>query len=289
MKKIIGLICAWGVEDWIGPCLEQAEEYCDEVFLCVSSHNKNLNKFQDDTLKIAKEFKKTKIIINNKKSNHAEVKAEILNSMLVKSKNYKIGNWLWIMDADEFYFIKTYKKIKSIIQKDYYEKIEFDAKFFIYNMKYYIKSNHGRLYKIKLLNLLPIKYFRFRPTQQWAPRFSKNIKTVVLKGKNEMFHYSMLTNPNMRYEQWKFEYRNSKQEYKLKWFKNIFLKFDIKKIHYWINQNYKQNNVKNSLWLNNDFKGKKNGELYFYNGLHPEFIEKKNLKKIKDFRKYSAK
>ena len=27
MKKIIGLICAWSVEDWISPCLKQAEKF----------------------------------------------------------------------------------------------------------------------------------------------------------------------------------------------------------------------------------------------------------------------
>jgi len=212
MKKILGLICAWGVEDWISPCLKQAEKFCDEVFLCVSSHSRNLDIFKDKTLEIAKEFKSVNIIYNSKKNFHSNIKAEIFNKMLKQSKNYKIGNWIWILDADEFYFDETYKKIKDILYEDRYEKIEFEAKFFIYDMISYIKSRHGRLYKIKPINLLPFKYFRFRPTQQWSPRFSNNIKTYKLDGDHEMFHYSMLTNPDMRLKQWESEYNDDIQK-----------------------------------------------------------------------------
>jgi hypothetical protein len=286
MKKILGLICAWGVEDWIVPCLKQAEKFCDEIFLCVSSHSKQLDNFEDNTLKIAKQFKKIKIIENIKKDFHSTVKAEILNKMLSQSDLYKVGNWIWILDADEFYFDKTFERIKEIINEGYYEKIEFEAKFFMHDMISYIKSSHGRIYKIKPLNIIPSKYFRFRPTQQWSPRFSKNLKTIKLKKDDEMFHYSMLTNPKMRLAQWETEYLNDKQNHKLKWFKNIFLKMDKKNQLFWIKKNYELNRIKNSVWLNNDFQGKINGEMFDYLGKHPETIEETNLKKITDFRKY---
>ena len=192
----------------------------------------------------------------------------------------------WILDADEFYFEKTYERIKKIIEEDYYEKIEFDAKFFMYDMVSYIKSSHGRLYKIKPLNIIPLKYFRFRPTQQWSPRFSKKLKTIKLKDQDEMFHYSMLTNPKMRLIQWETEYSNASQNHKLNWFKNIFLKFDKKDQLFWIKKNYELNGVNNSIWLNDDFHGKDNGEMYDYIDKHPEIIEETDLKKITDFRKH---
>ncbi len=286
MKKIIGLICAWGVEDWITPCLKQAEQFCDEIFLCVSSHSSDLDKFEDRTLEIAKNFKSVKIINNQQKNYHSNIKAEILNKMLSKSENFKVGNWIWILDADEFYLNQTYKKVKDIINDNHYEKIEFEAKFFIYDMISYIKSRHGRLYKIKPINLIPFKYFRFRPTQQWAPRFTQNLKTIKLDGENEMFHYSMLTNPEMRLKQWENEYNDDIQNNKLNWFKNIFLKLEKKDQLFWINENYKLNKIKNSIWLNNDFTGKVNGEMFDYNGKHPDPIEETNLKKITDFRKF---
>ena len=110
--------------------------------------------------------------------------------MLSKSENFKVGNWIWILDADEFYLNQTYKKVKDIINDNHYEKIEFEAKFFIYDMISYIKSRHGRLYKIKPINLIPFKYFRFRPVVLRCVS-SENLKTIKL---DQNVSYSMLTN-----------------------------------------------------------------------------------------------
>ena len=90
----------------------------------------------------------------------------------------------------------------------------------------------------------------------------------------------------MRLKQWENEYNDDIQNNKLNWFKNIFLKLEKKDQLFWINENYKLNKIKNSIWLNNDFTGKVNGEMFDYNGKHPDPIEETNLKKITDFRKF---
>ncbi len=281
--KIIGMLNAWGAQDWIGPAIEQAKLISDEVHVAIISHSKNLNKFEDKTLEIAKSF--SDIFIYNKaemSSFHSEVKSLILNNMIKNSNIYKNGNWIWILDVDEFYSNELINEIREIIFLGKYNSIDITSRFFYINMQNYLKSSHRRLFKIELPNLIPYKKFRFRPTQNW---FTFNDRNYVTSQKNPMFHYAMLTNPYQRSAQWNTEYPDSKDDFKQLWINKIYKNYDLNNQEYWINQNAELFNIK-SPWCGSGIKAKIDGKLFSYNGKHPDIIEKSMLKKIDDFRKH---
>lgn len=246
--KLIGLIIAWGAEPWIKPAIEQAKEYCDETLACISAHSKELEQFEDNSKQIAIDSG-IQVVDVDPTGYHAISKAKILNE-LVKKSSATEGDWVWILDADEFYDKQTYKMVKKIIRGDKFDCIRFGAKFFLINMRHYITSEHPRVFKLK-------PNAQFTPTQHYPVNYPITI--------DEMFHYSLLTNPYMRKVQWENEYPNKDQKNKVKWLNN-YLKGNMEKV-----------------WMNPD-RGTDNGKLFKYKGKHPKFV--RHLTKIKDFRKY---
>ena len=82
MPDIIGIIVAWASEDWIGPAIEQARLQCDDLYVCISSHTKQLDRFADRTLDIANSYIGLKMIEHTESSYHAIEKATILNTVM---------------------------------------------------------------------------------------------------------------------------------------------------------------------------------------------------------------
>tara|TARA_B100001093_G_C26699187_1_gene958267 strand:+ start:237 stop:1115 length:879 start_codon:yes stop_codon:yes gene_type:complete len=281
--KIIGMLNAWGAQHWIGPAIEQAKLIADEVHVAVTSHSNNLDKFEDKTLQIAKDFSNIFVYEKAEKiSYHSEVKSLVLNNMIKNSKIFKNGNWLWILDVDEFYSPELIEEIRGIISTDKFNSIDITSRFFYINMKNYLESSHRRLFKIQFPNLIPFKKFRFRPTQNWFSFKDYNYKT---SDENPMFHYAMLTNPHQRAAQWQTEYPNSKDDFKQMWINQIYKNYDLKNQDYWINENLNLFNIK-SPWCGTGIKAKSDGKLFFYDGKHPKIIENSKLKKVNDFRKF---
>lgn len=274
--KIIGLVVAWGAELWIKPAVEQALEYCDEVILSVSCFTENLKKFKDNTYNIAKTYKDIEIIQYTGTSTHVQIKYVVLNEMLKKTKNYDANNWIWILDVDEFYPERSFREIKEIIEEEEFDQIKMESKFFLIDMRHYLKSHHMRLFRIK-----KDKMNKFTPTQHWQG--GRKVFTIPIE--NGMFHYSLLTNPYMRKAQWKTEYPNTIQLRKTKWLDKIYLNYDLKNEEYWINENLKMFGVKSPYFFNGCLPDK-DGKFFNYEGKHPKFIEEVGLTKIKDFRKY---
>jgi len=276
MSQIIGIITAWGCQDWIRPAIQQAIKYCDEVNVCVNAHSDNLLKFEDDTFSVVEEFSRDINIIEfNKQATHLEIKSKILNQCLEESRYFDIGNWVWILDADEFYDDTFCKKIlKQLITNNPYDQICIKERYFYINMQHYLKSEHNRFFKINSLQ------DRFYPMQQW----SGTTKVGYLSG-DILFHYCMLLNPNLKLEQWKSEFPNTNQQNKLDWLEKIYRNYDLKNEEYWIKENEKLFGIRSPL-INIAAIPNEDGKLFKYTGKHPEVIEESGLTKIKDFRKY---
>ncbi|GAI15069.1 unnamed protein product, partial [marine sediment metagenome] len=145
--KLIGLLIAWGSELWIRPAIKQAITCCDEVLVCIAAHSEKLKRFEDNTYKIATTFSNIKMIPFSKVSTHSQAKASILNTMLRESKHFNADNWLWILDVDEFYPENFFKKIRELITQQEFDQIKVGAKFFLINMRHYLKSSHLKLFK----------------------------------------------------------------------------------------------------------------------------------------------
>jgi len=282
MNKIIGLITAWGVEDWIRPAVRQALVYCDEVLAVVSPFAPQLRRFEDRTYDICKEYGRLKLLDYESSETYIRSAiADVLNHMLKNSDLHRVGNWVWILDSDEFYAESSAKEIIAATRDDAdYDKIVMESRFFMINMQHYLNEAGDRMFRIMDMN------DRFVPTCKWSrtPRAPYAIRRA-----NRMFHYSMLTDTERHRERWLLRYRNTPDVgFKIvKWLDEIYAKYDLGNEDYWIERNFKLSGVR-SPWVNMGFKPDENGRLFKYNGRHPKFIEEAGLPEIKDFRKRHA-
>jgi len=277
MKKIVGLIVAWYAEDWIDLTIQQALQFCDEVVVSIGAHTHSLAKLKDSTMDKALLYEdRVKFIKTAKPSYHNSCKADTLNAMLKASNNFKAGNWLWILDSDEFYFPATYEIIKDIISANKYDSIKIEAKFFYINMTRYLHSAHGRLFKIKN------RSSRFMPTQRWT---GGNGRQYLLRRDDQqigMFHYSLLMPIGYKRLFWQTEKR-ADQSYKVRWLNNIYATYDLKDEEKSLNRNQRMFNIR-SPFYNDQFRPHKNGKLFTYDGLQPPLIQESNLINIDDWR-----
>ena len=279
--KIIGLICAWGCENWIKYSIQQALEYCDDVFVNISAHSSILNKYEDSTYNVTKGFGKdiNLIDLTFEQSNHAVIKSSILNYMSNLSEHFKVGNWIWILDFDEFYVKDGYNTIKDIMKYTDFNEISVEDYYFYINMSKYLKGDHPRLFKIEDINMNPS--YRFYPTQNWP---SHNKKQCTLVREIGMRHYGMLMNPNMKLDMWKTEYPGKTQDNKTKWIDYIYRNYDLNNEDYWILENEKLFGIK-SPWFSNSYVPNKDGKLFVYTGEIPTVLKDSGFDKINDFRK----
>lgn len=280
-NKIIGIVKAWGAEDWIRPAVRQALEYCDDVAVIVAPFHHTLDKFSDSTYDICREYRDIRLIdFKPSKQYVSDATAEVLNHMLQTSPLHAVGNWIWNLDSDEFYAERAYKEIKSAIDSDQYNSIGARTKVFLINMQHYLKTvdfwHYWRLIKIEDMG------YRFKPAQNWSQKLER---PHLLSEANEMFHYSLLTNTDVRAAWWRIESApNITNPRKIRWLKEIYLKYDLENEDYWVNENLKLNGIK-SPWVVAGWLPDEEGRLLKYEGQHPKFIEETNLTKIKDFRK----
>jgi len=278
--KIIGLVTAWGAENWIRPAIKQALEYCDEVTITVAAHSPQLKEVEDNTYEICKEYSSIRLIdYETSKMTVNKGRCEILNYMLRNSKLHSPGNWIWMLDVDEYYTEQGYKEIKSIIENGEHDKIRVEEKFFFINMRYYLEASHNRLARIETMQ------DRFKPTDKWS-RKARN--EYVLSRKNGMFHYSLLADTRVHRIRWKTEYPGTAQPHKVKWLDEIYPNYEIEREDYWNGQNLKMFGIKSPLF-NKGAMPDENGRLFRYDGKHPKFIEELGFPEIEDFRKWYKK
>ena len=280
--KIIGMLVAWCAEDFILSALEQANEYCDEVLVCCAPHSKLMEVFDDGTKTIARKFasehEKVTMIEVGPMSHHAIAKANILNTMIANSKLAEPGNWIWVLDADEFYPDRTYKYIREMTKATSpYDRIDFEEWYFYINMHWCLGGEHLRLFKIKRFTNV------FQPTQRWV---YANNPLKCDRYSLPMFHYGMLTNPWAKMEFWSTEYPGKDQTNKIKWLDEIYRNYDLTDQERWSAKNMELFGL-NSPWFSESFQPAMDGTLYEYDelafGAHPKFINE-DLQNTPDFR-----
>ena len=291
MSRIIGLITGLYVEEWIEPAIKQALDYCDEVVVSIGPNAKEFAVLTDRSEEIADSYRdKVKLVAPVLGTSFVNGRGPTLNNM-IKVSNAEVGDWVWLLDADEFYFPHTVDFLKDlIINEKNAATVSIWAKFFFINMTRYVKSYHVRLYKITS------KKDRFAPSgaQSWTGKGERI--TVPLREDDEqfgMFHYSILTSPRYRRLMWDFHFSGKSgktrdiQNKKLDWLENTYLKFDLDNEIHWTDKNTEMLglNIKTPLW-NTAYKPKKDGALYQYSGPQPIYIEEAGLHLVEDFRKF---
>lgn len=276
--KIIGLINAWYSERWIAAAIEQALQYCDEVIVAIGAHSKSLASLKDKTYEIASRYKDRITLLDSSMLRfHDRSKADTLNRMLKASEFRQNGNWIWILDVDEFYFDCTYKEILKAIASGLYNHIRVEEKFFFINMTRYLLCSHGRLFRIVQSKN------NFQPTQRWTGPLHKQYTVKRDAEKRGMFHYSLLVDLKYRQRMWATE-RSYEQPHLLRWLKEIYIPYDLNDEETWITKNEKLFGLR-SPYVGPLSKPNSDGKLFVYNGDHPPIIETTSLPEIKDFRK----
>jgi hypothetical protein len=278
--KIIGLIGVWYAEKWIAAAIEQALQYCDEVVVAVGANSKVLSKLQDNTAAIVDQYKDRITLLKASTGQaYSQTRADTLNRMLAASQFRKVGNWIWILDADEFYFDCSYQRIREAIKSGLYNHIRVEEKFFFINMTRYLRNSHGRLFRISQQG------DKFQPTQHWSGDMSKRF---ILKRDNDqqgMFHYSLLTDITYRRLMWETEHIYQ-QPRKLQWLSEIYVPYDLNNEEIWITKNQKLFGHRSPFLAPlTEVRPNNDGKLFVYNGPHPPHIETTGLPQIPDFRK----
>jgi len=275
MNKIIGLLTAWGARRTVEAAAQQALEYCDEVMAVVSSFAPELRRFEDETYGILKKFKRINLLdYRTKETTISYAVADVLNQMLLRSSLYSTGNWVWILDADEFYADSASNLIRSAIDNGRYNQITAESHFFMINTHHYLNETGNRLFRIESGDR------GFIPTNKWLGKL-RNI--YLLPRKHGMFHYGMLVSAEMYRMKWGVEYKGRCQDEKARWLDEIYYKYDLKNEDYWLRKNLEISGIR-SPWFNRGFTPNIDGKLFRYIGKHPKFIEESGLTKIKDFR-----
>jgi len=225
MNKIVGLISTWGSRWLIESTIKQALYACDEVIVCVGSYTEELEKLKDDTKQFLEENYSDRLtfVPVAKKHTRSETRCATLNAMLKTSELRKEpGNWIWLLDDDEFYLKESIDKIKKEIYEDgeNFDWIQTKECFYYYNLNYYLRNIGGRkrVWKIKNSN------DHFRPTNQWSVPVSnvRKMDDIIMN------HLSFLVDFNYKESHWRTEYHHH-QNNKLDWIKNVYLKFSLER------------------------------------------------------------
>lgn len=280
--KIIGLVTGWGSEIWMKPAIEQALYLCDEVIVGVGAWSEYMDEFEDGTLDVCAEYKDYENVtvvpytIRESKVNFAV--AASLNAMLTYSKLYEPGNWIWLLDCDEFYHKRTKTLINEMIATGMFNRIDFQTRFFLIDLYHYVKGKYVRMWKIEDINM--DLYKRFNPTHHWTQ--NPYVGEVPLK--DGMFHYSMLKNPHAMVRKWEHEYQGNKQDHKINYANKIYKNYDLADEEYWTTMNLDVSGIKHP-WFTDSMEAKKDGHLFEYKDKLPEYVAESKLIEVKDFRK----
>lgn len=278
--KLIGLLPIWGCEKWVKPVIEQALEYCDEVIVVVTSFTPEGEEFEDNSYSIVKEYPDV-MLLDVKKCwpTVSEGVAGVLNHMLKHSKLFVPGNWVWLIDNDNFYSRFSYERIRLIMKGGEYDKITFEEKYFFINMQHYLKGIHpDRLRRIES------REEKFIPTCRWSRRGGK---VYTIPRRIGVFHYSLLRNMRMMRKMWLTEYAGGRQrgrDHAVRWLDEIYTNYDLENEDYWNKKSFEVTGYKNPSW-SRAVEPDRKGRLYRYNGEHPRVIEESGFTKIKDFRR----
>jgi len=200
--------------------------------------------------------------------------ADVLNHMLNQSEFYSVGNWVWILDADEFYADSAPRMIRSAIENDWHNQITVESHFFMINTRHYLNETGNRLFRIE-----PGDH-GFIPTNKWLGKL-RNV--YVLPREHGMFHYGMLVSAEIYRIKWGVEYKGRHQDNKIRWLDEIYARYDLKNEEHWLRKNLELSGIR-SPWFNRGFTPDSNGRLFRYLGKHPKFIERTGLREVEDFR-----
>ena len=123
----------------------------------------------------------------------------------MESKLFDVGNWMWLLDTDEFHFRDDVRRMKLALNNSDYNAVSIsDEKCFYVNMKNYLTNpDRRKIWKIT------DKSNKFLPLQKWTGPTDN-----VYYHEACVHHYTLLLDPYSKRDFWRNEYVGSGQNVK---------------------------------------------------------------------------
>lgn len=201
--KIIGIMLTWNNLMFFECSLQQALDFCDEVWVVEGCHSKTYPwRSTDGTYEYLKSFKHPKLrFIDGERidGRYDEVQCFLRSKIPRKSRYWKPGNWVFQLDDDLFFFDADLIKIREAMKTCKAPALEFNMRYFIYNFKLnFLQKSLDLCYRIsddfdEKFVMRGVGYPRCRDGSKYETEYRKDI--IV-------HHFSYVKTPERMAPRW---------------------------------------------------------------------------------------
>ncbi len=268
--KIIGIMLTWNNLVFFKYSLQQALDFCDEVWVVEGCHSKTYPWHSTDgTYEYLRGYKhpKLKFVDGGRiDGRYDEVQCFLRSTIPRKSKYWEPGNWVFQLDDDLFFFDKDLVKIRQAMRETKFPALEFNMRYFIYNFKLnFFQRSLDLCYRItdnfdKKFKMMGVGYPRYRNGTKYYTEF---LKDVVVH------HFTYVKTPERMEPRWvmSIEKWTEASKGRFKRWMNVDLSADFSQL---------------KIELDRIRSG---GGLNLYTGKYPEVLDGHPWKEIKDVRR----
>jgi len=283
----LGIMPIWAREDFVLPALEQALDLVDILAITVHCPHEWLKKFEDSSEGLARGFQSAcpdRILYLDlppvEETAIEKTTPHILNTLLdlLHPEN---GDLIWMLQPYEFYSSSAQKELSEwVIEHSDFVTVRHKTRIFYPDFRHYVGNTAVRLHRYS-------RDRRFVPASYLSP-WQATRSAALLPETISMFDYQLMCTWELLELMWAGEQErlSAKQLLKTEWATRILSKYDIEREELCMKEN--QSVTKHhGFWLDNSAEERTGGGLLDYDGLHPEYIEARELPaRIVDSRKY---
>ena len=137
--KIIGIILTWNNLVFFKYSLQQALDFCDEVWVVEGCHSKTYPWHSTDgTYEYLRGYKHPKlkfVDLDRINGRYDRVQCFWRSHLSRESQYWKPGNWVFQLDDDLFFFDSDLVKVREAMKACKAPALEFNMRYFIYNFR----------------------------------------------------------------------------------------------------------------------------------------------------------
>lgn len=275
--RIIGLMGVWGRELFVEAAVRQAlEMFGMDLYVTTTCYLPQLMKYRDNSEVILRSFQEPTYVHCQDivdfdcdfNANSAKV-----HTRLLKEAQPHPGEYVFIVDVDEFYTEGAAEKILQRVKNGDFSSLRMKSRFIGPDMSHYIGHSHIRLHRYS-----PDRHFRHGIV------FSPGFEETILED-NPMFHYSFAVDPRYKAEFWKHEGKGVDQSIRIEWLQQIFGKYDPENEKKWMRKN-EELTGHHGFCFNDECEEAEGGGLFTLERDHPRYAQKFSIPSIGDFREF---
>lgn len=227
------------------------------------THEKIMNFIKDcKNGKTALFYREPKMLNNDYKRNQGIIKSELMDLC-----NPKEGDWIWIVEADEFYDERSLKYLKSRYILNH-QALKYDKRWisvtmlnFAYDLHHCFFGWSGRFFRYKNNSSFEIcNKFRWGNKIIYNDEYRWHIPDQYM-----VCYHLKYVKPIERLKQ-RYQFpKNPAASNKLKWFENVYMK--------WKKDSEAAYKYNTEVLGNDGFDTGTSGKLFKYDGVYPKYLE----------------